>query len=763
MATLSTTGLYPEDLNGNNPLNLVQNEIQTLTVPGKDDYYFIIPKAAPFFVDSLEVVNAQTGQVYKEDEDYLVGHWFIEAMDSIGRPIAGSIRFMKRTIVGQVRLKYRTIGGNWGFSDTQILAELNRKLLNPLVRSWGMIGELPYSFPALEHDQSIDSLIGSKEIEEAISRLADIVEAAAAGASDQHLKDFGNPHRVTKDQTGLGLVQNFGMATNPEAIQGSLTNRYISPASMMAAINAIAVAPLNAHITATGNVHSLRASDINLGNVPNYAAANPTQAIDVTNNSTLTTPYSVALMIQKLAGTSRIDDIEAKLNAHLADINTNPHKVTADQVNTYTKQIIDQKIAQASGGGGNADTFDGKTPAEWAAQFVSTDEFNTFISSTQFGGAVTEAFQAVNDPTLIPDPSTIEEDEAKAALLVNGGMAMYDAYGLWNGSGDNRLVADTSIPMYPSAGAVAFPEFITGGQDRWVSQLNARYYVTARGGIISSGSAAIGAPVGWKDDASFAPANAVSAIWATKTELFAMSAADGSIRRFKADNTNVVVVAATATRKPVSMRVSPQLVNTQSLGVAEVEVGDEEDFVVEYVPLGDATFVTSMNNLMNTVKATDPIADIRIGETQILILTETKGVFLANINRANPAAITVALVASPTATSGDGVVVGLRSAGLIDNSETGTGIAQISGMYDHFAMLTNKGKPYFIGDNSQGQCEVKVNQVPLLTIMAGYKFTVTVNNLNQAQFFGDSPDNSLLFSQRGISIDPNDPDSAWYK
>jgi len=747
MATLSTTGLYPEDLTGANPANLIQNEIQTLQVPGKDDYYFIIPQAAPFFVDSLEVRNHQTGALYVENEDYLVGHWFIEAMDSIGRPIAGSIRFMKRTITGQVRLKYRTIGGNWGFSETQILAELNRKLLNPLVRSWGMIGELPYSFPVMEHDQSIDSLVGSEEIVEALTRLADVIEAGSEGASDSHLKDFNNPHKVTATQVNLGNVQNYGMATNPEAIAGLLSTKYISPASMLAAINAVAMAPLNAHINATGNVHGLRASDINLGNVPNYPAATPTQAVDITNNNTLTTPYSVALMIQSLAGTARIDALEQKINQHIADQTSNPHKVTAAQVGTYTKAQIDALVAGS--GGGNANTFGGKTPEEWASEFVSVDEFNTFIGTTQFGGAVKDAYASVSNPAIIVEPSTPAEEEAKELKLVAGAKAMFDAYSVWNNNSDSRLVAASSIPMYPSAGAVAFPEFLTNGVDRWASQENARYYITPRGGIVSSGSAAISAPVGWKDDAAFVAANAVAGLWATKTELYAMSANGGAIRRFKADNTNVVVVASSATREPVSLSASPQRVNTQIVAVAEVEVTTGSVVTSDWVPLGDATFVSSMNSLLTTVKATDTIADVIVGETQILILTETKGAFLANINRTTPTAITVALVASPTAVSGDGVSAGLRSAGLINNTDAGEGIAQIAGGYDHFAMLTNKGKAWFIGDNSQGQCDVRSNQVPLVSIAAGYKFTVTVNSLNQTQFFGDSPDKRFAVRASG--------------
>ncbi|MBG7006393.1 hypothetical protein I5G20_13505, partial [Pseudomonas aeruginosa] len=128
------TGLYPFDPNGTNPQNFIKGERQTLQVPDGDDYYFIIPFAAPFFVDSLRLFNPLTNQTYVEGVDYLIGHWFIEAMESIGRPIAGSIRIMKRSINAMIGMDYRTIGGQWGFSNQQILAELARKQYNPLIR-----------------------------------------------------------------------------------------------------------------------------------------------------------------------------------------------------------------------------------------------------------------------------------------------------------------------------------------------------------------------------------------------------------------------------------------------------------------------------------------------------------------------------------------------------------------------------------------------------------------------------------------------------
>ncbi|MGG7281747.1 hypothetical protein, partial [Escherichia coli] len=44
-----------------------------------------------------------------------------------------------------------------------------------------------------------------------------------------HTGNKSNPHGVTKAQVGLGSVQNFGVATTQEAIDGQVNNKYMTP------------------------------------------------------------------------------------------------------------------------------------------------------------------------------------------------------------------------------------------------------------------------------------------------------------------------------------------------------------------------------------------------------------------------------------------------------------------------------------------------------------------------------------------------------
>lgn len=737
MSTVSTTGLYAEDLLGTNPANRIVDELHTLQVPGANDYYFIIPKAAPFFADSLIVKNAQTGAVYKENDDYMYGHRFVEAMDSIGRPIAGSIRFMKRTIVGQVKLTYRTIGGQWGFSDASILAELSNKQLNPLIRSWGQIDTLPALFPVLEHNESIDSLIGSKEITDALKRLADVIEAGSEGTSQSHITNYNNPHRVTKEQVLLGNVPNYAMAGDVDARAGIRADLFLSPRGAQLLVQDKAITPMNAHITQTGNVHGLTAADINLGNVPNYKAATVTQAIDVTNNNTLLTPYLATLLIEKVQNVARIDDLENLITQHINNKN-NPHDVTPAKIGTLTTDEIMQRIGQASGGG-DAATFGGKTPEQWQADFVAATEIDTLLDKLVL--ALTGACDVI-DAVVVVDTTTPQQAAALEALRVSGAIAGFDTYFVNNNDWDG-------IPVQPAGGP--FPALIANAQNRWVSVENAKYYLTPRGGIISVGAGAIQAPVGFKDDASFNSANACNAIWATKNALYArkrtVTDGDGEVRRFKADNSNVaVILSAQATRDLVLQN---ERSFTGEVGLFEYvstpAVG-QTPAVYSVNAYGVTAFATPMNAAIATITTGGKtIESYAVTDTHIWIVLSDGTIHVYVVTHTG---------VTPTGVTKVTNLVGKGKNGTNVTLSTVTDAVTVSGAYGHVGILREDGSLIMYGDNSAGQLEVEDSSGPFVTVSCGYNFTVTVNDRHVTQFWGDSEDNSLYYGARGTTIDP---------
>lgn len=322
MATTSTTGLYEFDPYGNSPDNLIVDEGHALQVPGRDDYYFIIPKAAPFFATTLEV-KSSTGLVYREGVDYLIGHTFVEATSRTGKVIAGSIRFLRRDITGVVYVRYQTLGGEWGFDDNAILQELSNKLVNPLIRSWAEIDTLPNSFPPVPHDQSVDEIIGFEEVTSGLEDIRREIEAASAGATQAHTMDRENPHQVTKHQVGLGFVENYPIASVLESTEAARNDRYMTPARTRVLVSELANKPINSHLLDVDNPHQVTKTQVGLGRVENYATADTLTTVLGNATNLYTTPRGVREAISHA--------IDGPVTDHFTDYN-NPHQVTKTQV-----------------------------------------------------------------------------------------------------------------------------------------------------------------------------------------------------------------------------------------------------------------------------------------------------------------------------------------------------------------------------------------------------------------------------------------------
>lgn len=732
----STTILYPEDLNGTNPLNLITNEIHNLQPPGPKDFYFIIPFAAPFFVESLEVYNVATGAKYVEGTDYLVGHRFIEAMASIGRPIAGSIRFLRFDIVGQVRLRYRTIGGPWGFSDQAILRELANVKLNPIVRSWGDIDVLPYSFPPLLHDQPLNSLIGSAELKASLDHIADVMEATASGTTQSHLVDYNNPHRVTKQQVLLGNVPNFAMATDEQMVAAQRADLFTNPRGVLLSIQEYALKPLNAHINATGNVHRMVPADIGLGNVPNYPAATPAQAIDPTNTTTLLTPYTGALLVQKLNNDPRLDQLIIDFNNHLTAVN--PHHITPAMIGTLTAQEIEQKIAAAGGGsGGDAATFAGLTPAQWEDKFPVNADINQMLTET--AEIYANGVRAINLIDM-SDPVGPEQIAQRNALKINSAFGEYGAYGLYNSLNDLRVVASTQAAGgYPTT-------VVANAENVWSSNKNANYYVSPAGGASSWGTAAV--PIPAKYAGTPTAANKTVGVWSGRDNIW-LQLDTGNLIRVNRDGSEVVEITG---KDILDCRTNNGLVDPRPFGVA-ILAGDS----ITIEPFGDAGWKQAVNTVISGW-GSQKYMESRISNEYINFITSTgtaeNQVTYLRIYKINyGATITLTEVTNQINLYNHGT-------GATVAANTVRGVTHVAGSYTHSVFTLPRAGTAFsdllsYGDGSQGQLAIPLASAPFLSIAAGYEYTITINKMNFVEFWGNSPDNSLLYRGGAFLEVPN--------
>lgn len=221
---------YAFDPTGTLTANRIVGEQQVLTYINGRNYHLLVPKAAPYFADSLTLTyRAVDGTITPlvEGIDYHHCYQFIGASRGCARPIYGAISFIDLQLAGSVTLTYQTLGGEWTIDTGAVDALLSDTLRNPRTVSWEQITNLPVVFPPVDHPWNLDDMVGLNEI---MSVLGNIANAIAARQPAQPLKDI--ELYPTKSQVGLGYVSNFRMASDSEAMDGVLSTRYMSPRSV---------------------------------------------------------------------------------------------------------------------------------------------------------------------------------------------------------------------------------------------------------------------------------------------------------------------------------------------------------------------------------------------------------------------------------------------------------------------------------------------------------------------------------------------------
>ena len=318
---------YPFDPTGTASSNRVTGESQAISPPTWTDFYFVVPKAAPYYRDSMKIVHYPSGRLLMDGVDYMPSHRFHDASLATGKMIYGSITLFDKTLTGVLQLEYQTVGGAWTINEEKILEILSNASQNPRVTTWEQIVDLPERFPVIDHEWDLDDMVGAAEVVEKLNEIEQAIRDAAeaetgSGAIGAHLINFDNPHQVTALQVGLGNVQNYGIATQAQATAGTANNVYMTPIRVLQAINATAITPMTDHINDRTNPHDVSKEQVGLGLVPNLALANQAEAIAGTINTAFMTPLRVAEAITATA--------IASLNQHAGL--TNPHNTTASDV-----------------------------------------------------------------------------------------------------------------------------------------------------------------------------------------------------------------------------------------------------------------------------------------------------------------------------------------------------------------------------------------------------------------------------------------------
>lgn len=230
---------YQFDPTGTLPANRITGEQHIITAASAGNYHYVVPTFSPFFSDGCSVSYRDIDnnvRILVEGIDFHFGYQFIAASRSCAKPIYGGISFLNLELAGVVTLVYQTVGGNWTLDSAAINEILSDTLRNPRVVSWEQIANVPTLFPAVDHEWNLQDLVGMSDVQDAI----DGVAATIANKPASPPLDFGNM-AATKYTVGLGNVQNFGIATDDDAIQGTSITKYTTPRNVRKAIESIGV------------------------------------------------------------------------------------------------------------------------------------------------------------------------------------------------------------------------------------------------------------------------------------------------------------------------------------------------------------------------------------------------------------------------------------------------------------------------------------------------------------------------------------------
>lgn len=248
---------YPLDLTGNNPNNLVTNEVQELPVGTNRA---IVPNYGAFYAQSLVVRDTATGQTLIPHTQYKAVQLYQEATVASGLEVTAVIVITDPAVGNEVSYDYQAIGGEFSYNVFSLRQMVEALDLDNRPVVWGEIIGTPDRFPPAPHLHDAGDLYGFEYIVQAL----DAVRYAIMMGTDATFEEL-RQMMIALDNELRPLI--LPVATEQEAIDGVRDDVLITPAKMRAAFDVwIQDWSFNRHINGD-NPHQTDSSDIGLGDV----------------------------------------------------------------------------------------------------------------------------------------------------------------------------------------------------------------------------------------------------------------------------------------------------------------------------------------------------------------------------------------------------------------------------------------------------------------------------------------------------------------
>lgn len=318
---------YPLDLTAISKDNYIEAEIRELPDNGRNRA--VVLSCGAFYTESLVVYDHTTGDQLQKGIQYVAAQLCEPATNRSGHEACAVLIITDPAVSKFIRVNYQCVGGPYILNIDALLEMIETFKVDDRPVKWGEIIGKPLFFPPGHHLHDIGDVYGFEYLVLALEEIRKAILMGDQDAFDEirdfiklvenksiqrdqdiidmlnaHINDKNNPHRVTKDQVRLGLVENYPVATREEAEEGVRNDRYLTPLLVRQAIEKIAGDALSAHINDKNNPHNTTKAQVGLGNVDNFPTATQAEAIEGTRNDRFLTPLRMKEFIQNWANSN---------------------------------------------------------------------------------------------------------------------------------------------------------------------------------------------------------------------------------------------------------------------------------------------------------------------------------------------------------------------------------------------------------------------------------------------------------------------------
>lgn len=219
---------YPDDLTGENPVNIAEGSLSTSTYPNR--FNLVVPFEGPFFRNGMELKDTDGNQLF-EGIDYYLALYYADGAHAANAQIFGGIMLLTKT---EITYKVQVIGSAYSVPESDIGKFLvNPELTEPRNIDWSSLMRYQLPIMAIDPPGDLDEAIARDEVMAAINNIRLKVEAKAGQMDaeieqtlealsrsakkiylDQLLQHHKTPHQHKYTPADVGALSVDGVATN---------------------------------------------------------------------------------------------------------------------------------------------------------------------------------------------------------------------------------------------------------------------------------------------------------------------------------------------------------------------------------------------------------------------------------------------------------------------------------------------------------------------------------------------------------------------